>query len=133
MRVRVQNKTMLLEVDNFIINDKAEIIGYSVHDSSNTFLLGSYNTIDECIDVLDAINRSGYSFEMPESASLCKSIVELDVPYNIISDLYELNICYVYEITPRILSYFFKKKRAILEASIEQLKNKEISKNEIDS
>ena len=133
MRIRTQNKTMLLEVDNFIINDKAEIIGYSVHDSDNTFLLGSYNTIDECIDVLDAINRSGYSFEMPESASLCKSIVGLDVPYSIISDLYEYDIKYVYEITPRIISYFSKKKRAMLEASIEQLKNKEISKNEINS
>lgn len=133
MRIRTQNKTMLLEVDNFIINDKAEIIGYSIHDSSNTFLLGSYNTIDECIDVLNAIRHHYKYFEMPESASMCKSIVELDVPYNIISDLYELNVDYIYEINPRIMCCFSRKKRAMLEASIERLKNKEISKNEINS
>lgn len=125
MKIRTQNKTMLLEINNFIINDKAEIIGYSIHDSSNTFLLGSYNTIDECIAVLDAINRSSYSFKMPESAALCKSIIELDVPYSIISDLYEYDIKYVYEITPRILSCFSKKKRAILEAAIDALKKLE--------
>lgn len=63
---------MLLEIDNFIINDKAEIIGYSAHDSKNTFFLGVYKTIDECISVLDRIqynfnNKSTGVFNMPKS------------------------------------------------------------------
>lgn len=74
MRIRTQNKTMLLEIDNFIINDKAEIIGYSVQDPTNSFFLGVYKTIDECIQVLDQIGktfsyceRTDSYFNMPES------------------------------------------------------------------
>lgn len=130
MKIRTQNKTMLLEIDNFIINNKAEIIGYSVHDSQNTFLLGSYNTIDECIDVLDAVHRHSKYFKMPEVALLCKPIKYLNVPYSIISDLYELDVEYIYEVTPRIMSHFFKKKRAMLEEAIQKLLQGGISENE---
>lgn len=57
---------MLLEIDNFIINDKAEIIGYSGTDPNpNTFLLGQYNTVDECIQVLDSVQKHIFKFNMP--------------------------------------------------------------------
>lgn len=100
MRILTQDETELLSIDNFLINDKAQITGYSVIDPKTLFLLGSYNDLDEAKKVLKLISEhsalSG-TYHMPNSisivdiADLCLSVRSYNIlkaaGYNYVGDL----------------------------------------------
>lgn len=82
MRILTQSGTELVSVDNFLINDKAEIIGYSVMDPEHCFVLGKYKDLDEAKFILNELAngsdfRSGY--RMPDSAAQFIKIDDLNL------------------------------------------------------
>lgn len=68
MLIRSKNKCNLINCENFVITNNAEILGIISGDVSIS--LGEYNSHDDCVGILDMIQESIVKhqkvFEMPE-------------------------------------------------------------------
>ena len=92
MRILTQSGTELVSVDNFLINDKAEIIGYSVIDPEHCFVLGKYKDLDEAKFILNELaNGSDFrgGYRMPNSAAQFIKIADLNLSVRSTNLLYD--------------------------------------------
>ena len=104
MKVLTQNGTELVSVDNFIINDKAEILGYPTLNSELVFLLGKYKDLDEAKEVL--VNMSNYTslytYIMPQSKTDTKPISDLKLTVRTDTILRGAGYCTVEDVIKKI-------------------------------